>query len=661
MSDGGSDADRRRWTHKRAQFDNAIHSARLYGFIQKLAGGETRYQDTLRILLEVNASADQSQYVAETLAMKKEVRGIARLEFHPEVAVFFSEVSRLIPQLTDGLASQVMMLLGHAAQNDAYLDTVSNAVSELLADLDHPLNREARNYLRLLWDQMEATRRLKQTEALFPGSSMPPPSGPPRESRDSAQLPRLARTESESKTPVGLPAVPQATHRLPEIPALPPEHRVSKSESGSKTLMGMSAPVHLQADASDRISASGTPAPSENQTLRGTGGAPVSPAVEPINEAQLSNRQPPGPNASHDKAFDDQTNEFFSQSEAPRAEADATSSWRSAQTSRPPAPPERDPNVKLPTNSVPRWAVITASIIVAAVVGAVVYVTREPEAEEPAAALPSVTASASATSARGTAAPPAAAKANSGASVQPAAPPPPPPPAPAATPDEAPAMQPTQPAHTRHTVSPPAGKLGSTGSSPAPTRVAIDSPSAHTQSPPKTSAAAASASSPAKVTGATASQSTRPVSVVTPAEVAKNLSPLDRIIAELRLISPDAVGIEEKARELSRIIATSKRKDAFYIIDHLGPPVALDALGRDPVLEESLRTFAISTLGRVALDDDDSRAVSAIFMLGEWAKSGGKGRQKAIAALESLSKDRIIKASAPRMKALRSARAQIDE
>jgi hypothetical protein len=148
--------------------------------------------------------------------------------------------------------------------------------------------------------------------------------------------------------------------------------------------------------------------------------------------------------------------------------------------------------------------------------------------------------------------------------------------------------------------------------------------------------------------------------VVTPPEIAKNLSPLDRIVAELRLISPDTVGIEEKARELSRIIATSKRKDAFYIIDHLGPPIALDALGRDPVLEESLRTFAISTLGRVALDDDDSRAVSAIFMLGEWAKSGGKGRQKAISALESLSKDRIIKSSAPRIKALRAARAEIE-
>ena len=152
-----------------------------------------------------------------------------------------------------------------------------------------------------------------------------------------------------------------------------------------------------------------------------------------------------------------------------------------------------------------------------------------------------------------------------------------------------------------------------------------------------------------------------PATIVTPPDVAKNMSPLDRIIAELRIISPDPVGIEDKARELSRIIASSKRKDAFYIIDHMGPPVALDPLGRDPVLEESLRTFAISTLSRVALDDDDSRAVSAVYMIGEWARSGGKGRQKAIAALDALNKEKIFKTSSPRIKALRAVIARLDE
>ena len=146
--------------------------------------------------------------------------------------------------------------------------------------------------------------------------------------------------------------------------------------------------------------------------------------------------------------------------------------------------------------------------------------------------------------------------------------------------------------------------------------------------------------------------------LVTSPEVSRTLSPLDRIVAELRIISPDPSGIEDKARELARIIARSKRKEAQKIIEDLGPPVAVDPLGRDPTLEESLRTFAISVLGRVATDDDDNRAVDAVLMLGEWVKGGNKGKQKALAALESLSRDPTVKTSAPRLRALKTAQAQ---
>ena len=152
----------------------------------------------------------------------------------------------------------------------------------------------------------------------------------------------------------------------------------------------------------------------------------------------------------------------------------------------------------------------------------------------------------------------------------------------------------------------------------------------------------------------------RAPSVVTPPEVAKTLSPLDRIIAELRLISPDAVGIEDKARELARIIAKSKRKEAGQILDKLGPPIAVDPLSRDSTLEDSLQTFAISVLGRVATDDDDNRAVDALLMLGEWVRYGGKGKQKALSALQVLSHESIIKTSAPRLRALKTAEAQAD-
>lgn len=136
------------------------------------------------------------------------------------------------------------------------------------------------------------------------------------------------------------------------------------------------------------------------------------------------------------------------------------------------------------------------------------------------------------------------------------------------------------------------------------------------------------------------------------------MNPLDRIVAELRLISPDPVGIEVKARELARIIASSKRKEATRILQDLGPPIAVDPLGRDANLEESLRVFAISVLGRVATDDDDTRAVDAIFMLGEWAKDGVKGKQKAVTALQTLSLNSIVRTSAPRLNAVHTAQAE---
>jgi|GEM_PF-4233555 len=704
LSDGGNDADRRRWTHKRAQFDNAIHSARLLGFIQKLASGEARYHDILRTLREVNASADQSQYVAETLAMKKEVRGLARLEFHPEIAVFFTEVSRLIPQLTDGLASQVMMLLGHAAQNDVYLDTVSDAVSELLADLDHPLNREARNYLRLLWEQIEATRRLKQTEALFPGSSVPPPSSRAHPaSRDSGRLPKATAqleasprpgeaTDRDNGEPLGRTATmampssdgAPATREWPEParaeapPAVPDEQNPHRYESSTKTIIGMAASVHLQPD----WAGSASEAADRPVTMRGTG-ATEGPAVGagevaaltesgarsdasvPNAQESLQREAPSSAEAMHDKPWDEQTNEFFSRSEAPHTDFEPGSlqdNRHAVPISRPPGA-EREPEAKLPTNSVPRWAVLTASLAVAGIVAAVVYVTQEPGADEQdATALPSATA---------TARPPNAAASDlarqprttttalPSAVRNPAAPPPPPPPT-----NDTRVAQPDKTAEPTHAVPrPDRGPRPQSARPVAPPRVAVDSPSVRHRPPKSDSNSAAMPEATAKQAAPIDSQSSRrtSASVVTPPDIANSMSPLDRIIAELRLISPDPVGIEEKARELSRIIAKAKRKDAFYIIDHLGPPVALDPLGRDPALEESLRTFAISTLGRVAVDDDDSRAVSAIFMLGEWAKSGGKGRQKAIAALESLGKDRIVKASIPRMKAWRAAKAQSDE
>ncbi len=74
VPDSGSESDRRKWIHKRAQFDSAINTARLLGVIKNLAAGNVEARDALQIILAVNGSTDQAQYVAEMLAMKKEFK-----------------------------------------------------------------------------------------------------------------------------------------------------------------------------------------------------------------------------------------------------------------------------------------------------------------------------------------------------------------------------------------------------------------------------------------------------------------------------------------------------------------------------------------------------------------------------------------------------------
>lgn len=693
MSDPGTETDKKAGAHvhRRAQLDHAIHSARLQGFVEKLVEGVITADEVVAVLADVNRSTDQSRYIAETLAMKKELRGLVRQEFHSEVARFLSEAAKLIPELSDGLASQVMMVLGQASQNDAYLDTISNAVSVLLSDLDRPLSREARSYLRLLWDQLESTRGLNQPEVGEPA--------------------RRSATSDVGRSPQAIPASPEPQGAVPDSSL----GKSTTPEAVDTTVAAESAPAaEAPADAapviaiqgeSERISdppgdlehrpawaatlstdavrhsvSPGRPRASERanqgimQVVSSTktiiGGVAASDTLSPDGssdtgapdhtELMSAVDDESGVHSSQggvpdDKAnWDPETSDFFAAkptSEPPPSSTAALSQRPSV--TPPPRPWRKDPNVQLPTNTVPKWAVAVAGLTVCAGIGAFIYLTREvePEPQGP-AALGSGAAAAVGSGPHASAAHSGTRAAVSAPAPQQPAPPPPPPPPPAANEEPVPA-----PPNHAAAVKAHAAKAAAVA---APTRVATD----NNPVTPRTPAAHPSdAQSKPQVTGTGtgAGAHSGHTEVVTPPDVAKSMSPLDRIVAELRIISPDPVGIEEKARELSRIIANSKRKDAFYILDHLGPQLAIDPLGRNPDLEESLRVFAISTLGRVALDDDDARAASAIFMLGEWAKSGGKGRQKALVALDSLGKENLIKASAPRAKALRAVKAQLEQ
>ncbi len=554
----------------------------------------------------------------------------------------------------------MLMAMGHAAQNDAYLETVSGAVSAMLSDLDHPLMTDARNYVRLLWDQMEATRRLKQTEAHYTGAGVAYDVGRPSQTE---------RRSSGSMVAAGkrpLPAELAPTVLLPEKPAAEAiETHQAQPIAGSRkaTLLGVgearpstsSAPrqrVAAHPDSSSKITSSSAPEthsrPAHKAAALAEFAAPEVPAVgKPLPEAGPAEVRPTA--SMPREVFEPLTAE-------PRL---AERKFEST-----PDEPRREivtDDFKLPTRDVPRWAV--GAVIAAALVGVgvVVVLTSESgqKSEAPAASASAKTgpqkASATASQLASALAPTRSAKSHESAAAAKSsqAPPPqvPPPVAPVPT-TAKPTVAPTP--------ATPPPKLNSARSQPV-VSVPIQPKSAQSKNIPAVQApksAPAPKKSPDKSVEPAQQNTTGPV--ITSPEVSRTLSPLDRIIAELRIISPDPSGIEDKARELSRIIARAKRKEAHQIIEDLGPPVAVDPLGRDSTLEESLRTFAISVLGRVATDDDDNRAVDALLMLGEWVKGASKGKQKALAALESLSHDPTVKTSAPRLRALKSAQAQAE-
>jgi len=709
-----SESERRRWQHKRAQFDTAINTARLLGVVENLAMGHIEAREALRIILEVNSSKDQAQYVAEMLAMKKEFRDLARLEYGPEVAKFILEGSRLVPSLTGGLASQMLMAMGHAAQNDAYLETVSSAVSTLLSDLDHPLMPDARNYLRLLWEQMEATRRLKQTEALYTGQRSASDRAAERRSSGSivaskpasAKLPEASKVApvaretasiSPSRTMVGIGQAPLVVHpdspEPKEVPQ-PKKHWVEAEPSESQVT---AAPIERPSPAPEAPSVStrsilSVPPSRPSQSKRwveaepqvdeavagATPPTPAAPAPAAPAPATPAPAAPAPPNSTANITLLPHEQEFFAASvgepeptaeidtyfeqpvrSVPRVPSDTIADTQNFDTHSDTLPSVRQRQssineLKVPTRGVPKWAV--ASVVAVALAGSGLVLsltlTGEPEnkSESPQASAaeskkpaPSASAAVASSVARR---PPRANAHPSAAGAPPAPPPPPPPPAPVTEPEpQPPTLTHRTPQKAPEPVSPPL----------PPTRTQGASPVQHREPAPATSPVAGPTSSKPS-----AEPAPRAPSVVTPPDVAKTLSPLDRIIAEIRLISPDPVGIEDKARELARIIAKSKRKEAGQILDKLGPPIAVDPLSRDSTLEDSLQTFAISVLGRVATDDDDNRAVDALLMLGEWVRNAGKGKQKALSALQVLSHESIIKTSAPRLRALKTAEAQAD-
>jgi hypothetical protein len=540
----------------------------------------------------------------------------------------------------------MLMALGYAAQNDAYLETVSGAVSALLADLDRPLTADARTYVRLLWDQMEATRKLAQTEARYTGETTSDNARwRPHEERRSSGSVAVAKKQPGPATEVLL-TIAEKTRTAAVDPG-----ESAHFENGNlrSTIPGVGDEPPVLAPASrhnvatgDGLSSQRIAVPMQVLTPNSRGSQPV--RIESTVSVAESGAHAPTPIAART------TLETFPQDiQESKSETRPTGTQLENEFE----PSRREiarEEFELPTQGVPKWAVATVIGAALAVAGVVAAITYDSE-KRPTPAQPSVSVSKPH---------PQASNAHPSVATAQSAQPSKPTPDPASAARTKPNDNPTPPAPAPAKIAPPVAEP----TVPSPSKVkpsraqpVIEAPTLPPREPSKRTSVISPSLKKAPEPAAEPQRRNDSNPVVTSPEVSRTLSPLDRIVAELRIISPDPLGIEDKARELARIVARSKRKEAGQIIEGLGPPFAVDPLAHDATLEESLRVFAISVLGRVATDDDDNRAVNAIAMLGEWVRNEGKGKQKALSALQSLGHESIVKNSAPRLSALKSAQA----
>ncbi len=128
----GNGTERRgSWAHKRPQFDAAVRNSSFPPAFSALMEGKEEPAALVGLVSQL-PSRNQDRYAAEVLAMKKQFRLLATVEYNERIAQFLDECSQIIPKLPEGLAIQIIEALEHASKNDQYLETVDSSVSRLL-------------------------------------------------------------------------------------------------------------------------------------------------------------------------------------------------------------------------------------------------------------------------------------------------------------------------------------------------------------------------------------------------------------------------------------------------------------------------------------------------------------------------------------------------
>lgn len=133
------------------------------------------------------------------------------------------------------------------------------------------------------------------------------------------------------------------------------------------------------------------------------------------------------------------------------------------------------------------------------------------------------------------------------------------------------------------------------------------------------------------------------------------------LIAELRQAPADTQWIDAHATHLARLIAEAGPVDADSVLERLRPDAVLAGLdGQSFHVVEPVRRSVALVLCKVAIDQDDRRAVKAIEVLGAWSRRPGHGAPAKL-TLDHLATAPIITGNELRRAAVAKARGAASE
>ncbi len=604
----------------RPELDSVVSTARLNRAVERLEEGSVSVEELLEVFDELSHSGITGRQLPELLALKRQQVTLEHAVFTPSVAEFLVRLSRRLPHLSDGLSSQVMVLLEASSQNPAFFGVVRAITDERLLDLGHPLSTELRQAFRRIADRSltldtpastapSSNRTPFRSQPIMAVSDTDPlahtntPLTPSKNLAIEAEpTPSLSAAENDSSTlePLSSRGEPPGSPPSFEAPSSEP---VRAEPEAARAPSSSTAPLlsrELMAGTVSRAALENLPASPATAALRGGFAAALLVAViggvlwmlwsEELLRALGIAETPPeaAPSAA------------AGPSDLPTAVLPSSKPSEQAPFSPHPSQSPRSPDSKDARPTAP----------------------------------PAVMSAVPAPSTKGT----------STVDTKPAT-----------------ALAATLPSpHPEVPVSGANTSLAATLPSPP----SLPQPAVHQSSPreaPIAESSRSSATTPRSSASNEKNGSPREQPVIVPksspspspppvARSEAKLSTAEQLLEDVRGMRDDPSLIQRKAREVSRWIARSKLEAVDSLLARLTPEHLLMGLPAEQPVHPITRLVGIA-LENVAVDSDDTRAVRALMLLGRWAQHPEVGRT-ARAILESLRRSLIIRGRPTRQAAL---------